>query len=159
MENPLEKNITENIPNKEIWKNPWLKYVIIPLIVAVVGGLIVWAIVSMNDDNEPNVSVTSYNQQGGITANQVTFGNQARWLSPELKQQLDSLSQINKNKEITIDAILGDGEAFRFASEVKQYLVSKGWNVNGVNQVVWGEPVFGQNINPEATIITIGTKQ
>lgn len=109
--------------------------------------------------DEKNIHVTSYDQSGGITANQVNIGNQPRTLTPELKTRLDQVLQINKNREIRITAVMGDGEAFQFADQIKEYLESEGWKVSGVDQAVYNKPVIGQTINPEATEIIIGTKQ
>ncbi|UZE94291.1 MAG: hypothetical protein IB618_01835 [Candidatus Pacearchaeota archaeon] len=117
--------------------------------------------VTMEKENkdEKNIHVTSYDQSGGITANQVNIGNQPRTLTPELKTRLDQVLQINKNREIRITAVMGDGEAFQFADQIKEYLESEGWKVSGVDQAVYNKPVIGQTINPEATEIIIGTKQ
>ena len=41
---------------------------------------------------------------------------------------------------------MGDQEAFRFASQIKNCLISKGHQVNGVNQVVYTKPIQGQII-------------
>ncbi len=156
----LLKGTNKNSKNAGPWNNPWFKYVLIPLIVAIIAGLIIWSVtMEKGKKDEQNVYVTSYDQKGGITANQVNIGNQPRTLTPELKTQLDQLLQVNKNKEIRITAVLGDGEAFQFANQIKAYLESKGWKVSGVDQAVYSNPVMGQTINPEATEIIIGTKQ
>jgi len=64
----------------------------------------------------------------------------------------------NKNKEIIINTILGDSEAFQYAQEIKKFLKTKGWSTNGVNQVIYNTAILGQSINPEGTEIIIGTK-
>ena len=60
-------------------------------------------------DENKNIFVNSYNQQGGITAGKVFIGNQRRTLTPELKVQLKDSVTKDKTKEITITANLGDG--------------------------------------------------
>jgi len=112
-----------------------------------------------NNKDEQNIYVTSYDQQGGITANQVNIGSQPRVLNDRLKIQLDGLAEINKDKVITVTSVMGDGEAFQFATQVKEYLESQNWEVKGVNQAVYSKPIMGQTINPESTEIIIGTKQ
>ena len=47
---------------------------------------------------------------------------------------------------IEVNAAMGDGEAFRFASQIKNFLVSKDLPVKEVNQVLYTAPVQGQKI-------------
>ena len=106
-----------------------------------------------------NFDVRSYNQQGGVTAGQININRPPRTLSPQLKAQLDELLPAHKDKEIKIDAQMGDSEAFQFAQEIKDYLEYNGWKVNGVNQVICDEPVMGQIIMPDRTNIRIGGRK
>ena len=115
-----------------------------------------------NSENEKDknhkVNVTSYNQQGGITANQVNIGSQPRILNPEVQNQLLQILESKKGQKITIVSIMGDGEAFSFATQIKNYLIEQGHIISGVDQSVYTEPVMGQIFNPERLEIIIGTK-
>jgi hypothetical protein len=96
--------------------------------------------------NGKNVSVTSYNQSGGITAHTVNIGPAARSMDEELGQQLRQ--HIAATAKVTISAIMGDGEAFNFANQILGWMRANGYaNVEGVNQAVYGKPVVGQTIN------------
>lgn len=103
------------------------------------------------DKDKNIINVSSYNQSGGITAYKVHVTSPARHLTPEVVSQLESLSPDNSSsKTITISAILGNQEAFNFASEIRKYLLDKEKEVCGVNQVVYSEPLFGQFINKKS---------
>ena len=56
---------------------------------------------------------------------------------------------------------MGDGKAFQFANEIKQFLQMDGYNVSGVDQSVFSKPVIGQFINPkeDGFEVVIGTQQ
>ena len=112
----------------------------------------------MNQGNQ-NIFVTSHNQSGGITANTVNFGPQARQMNDQLGQQLKQNVPIAA--KVTVTAVLGDGEAFAFANQVLQWLRSNSYqSVEGVNQAIYSVPVKGNNLevkpNNEFDII-IGT--
>ena len=124
----------------------------------VAGGLMLWAfwpsirkrmkggsmVEKDGGDIYKDESVTSYNQQGGITARNVSIQPSDRKLSTNVEQQLkDHLSKATF-KKIEVNAIMGDAEAFRFASQIKDYLVSEGYEIHGVNQVMYASPVQGQ---------------
>lgn len=111
------------------------------------------------NDKEAKTNITSVNQSGGITAQTVNIGPQPRHLDTGTASNLESL--LSKDKKITITAVLGDGEAFQFASEIVNYLKSRGYTVDGVNQSVYSQPVMGQIVQPTAAgfDIIIGTKQ
>jgi hypothetical protein len=61
-----------------------------------------------------------------------------------------------------ITAVMGDQEAFQFAEQIKEYLSSQGWKVDGVDQAVYSKPVVGQIIKPRSdgkVEIIIGGKE
>lgn len=114
----------------------------------------------MDDQKKPNkINVTSYNQTGGITANQVNIGNQARVLNLEIQNQIQQMLSKDKGKTITIVSVMGDGEAFSFATHIKNYLSQLGHIVSGVEQGVYSEPIVGQVFNPEKLEIIIGSQK
>lgn len=91
--------------------------------------------------------MNTFNQNhSGSGDNVMNFGPQPRKLNQDLKNQLKEL--IKDNSAVDITAVLGDGEAFGFASEIKNYLKEEGHDVNGVNQAVFSGPVIGQIIEP-----------
>lgn len=63
-------------------------------------------------------------------------------LSPEMKTALKTrLSAVKGN--IVVEAILGDGKSLRLAQQLADVLKDSGWNVKGVDQVVFSRPVEG----------------
>lgn len=96
--------------------------------------------------NDKHIHVTSHNQQGGITAYQVNLQQGDRVLNDASAEKFGS--QLSQESFDTIDlvAVMGDQEAFRFASQIKNWLVSEGHKVNGVNLAVFSQPVQGQII-------------
>ena len=63
--------------------------------------------------------------------------------SSELSQKVPTEKDV-----IDLTTVRGDQEAFQFASEIKQFLESENYNVNGVNQADFSNPVKGQSIEP-----------
>lgn len=107
--------------------------------------------------------VTSYGQQGGITAGVVNIGPQARNLdlpsSDGLKQQM--LSQLPRDKEITVTAILGDQEAMNFATQIHAFLKANGFKMkepDGVSQALFNKPIQGLQFNPDTNDFIVGGK-
>lgn len=111
-------------------------------------------------ENQPT-NVTSYFQSGGITAGQVIVAPPSRKLEPESSNGL--LSRLpDKNEKIEVNCVMGDSEAFQFASEVSDFLKGQGYkNVNGVNQCIYNGPVFGQSVLRDSlgVKIVIGARQ
>jgi len=100
--------------------------------------------------DQPNLSqqfnpVTSYYQSGGITAGQINIGPVPRKLDVVNAQKL--LDFLNDKKEkINIICISGDSESFQYATEIKDFLVKNDYmNLDGVAQVSYTTPVFGQS--------------
>lgn len=110
--------------------------------------------------DSPNVvNVTSYNQSGGITANQVNIGSQPRVLNVEAQNQLLQILSGKKSQTISVVSVMGDGEAFSYATQIKNYLIKEGYTVSGVDQAVYTQPIMGQQYNPDKLEFIIGTKQ
>jgi hypothetical protein len=93
---------------------------------------------------EKNINVNSYNQRGGITAYQVNVQQPQRELNDNLKKQFKKLFSGYSFSAIDVTAVMGDQEAFRFASQIKEFLVTESYDVHGVNQAVFTKPVQGQ---------------
>lgn len=102
--------------------------------------------------------VISQNQTGGITAHSVNVGQQSRKVNAKLIIQLQQMLP-DKTKTVTVTAVMGDGEAFNFATQIKDVLVEQGYDVNGVNQALYSAPIMGQEFNPDTLTLIIGTRQ
>jgi len=95
---------------------------------------------------QKTIDVRSYSQSGGITAGEIHVGQQPRRFTPDVASQLRGLLPTGKKAVVT--AVMGDQEAFRFASEIKDYLTSQGYEVDGVNQAIFSGPITGQIVRP-----------
>ena len=162
-------NVNSNIENKDIPKKTswyWNKISkVIYILTAIITILTYFGIKpeenKMKNEDDNNINVTSYNQSGGITAYNVNIGPQDRMLSESLTDQLDKIISQNSDKRIVVTAVMGDQEAFKFASQIKNYLLSTGHDPDGVNQSIFTQPVFGQNVEvkDDHIDIIIGGKQ
>ncbi len=110
-----------------------------------------------SDEDQPRIDVRSYNQQGGITAYQVNIQPGDRKLAAADAQQLKEYLNGIEFKSVQVEAVMGDGEAFRLASQIKNFLVSEEFSVSGVNQAIYSEPVQGQRVAPpnEAGLVRV----
>ncbi|HWA10064.1 MAG TPA: hypothetical protein VG838_11485 [Opitutaceae bacterium] len=106
-----------------------------------------------------NVNVTSINQSGGITAQNVNLGVPPRQIDAGLASQIVSI--MGGNKKANVAAALGDAEAYQFAAKVKDFLSNKGFEVDGVDQAVWMPPVMGQaaHVKDGTVYFQVGTRQ
>lgn len=102
-----------------------------------------------NKNQNQNISITSNNQSGGITAHTVNIGSARRQLDSASAQQL--LQALPKNKPVRVVAVMGDQEAFAFATQILGHLKANGYQAEGVDQAVYSEPVVGQFINSTAS--------
>lgn len=105
--------------------------------------------------------MNTFNQNNQSGDNIMNFGSQPRELDSNLQTQL---KEIIKTKEVVVTSVMGDGEAFNFASQIKDYLEKEGFSVNGVNQAVYSKPISGQIVEPpkdekDSFKIIIGNKQ
>ena len=123
-----------------------------------------WVAANLNKrQGEPTASsstfnVTSIGQQGGITAGVVHVGPQRRQVDDGIRRQLANILP-DKSRTITIVSVLGDGEAHSFATQIKEYLVGQGYDVNGVNQAVFSGVPPPQEVDPNTLTIRIGSRQ
>lgn len=83
-----------------------------------------------NNENEKTVNVTSYNQSGGITANQVNIGTVPRVINPESESLF--LNEIKKfpPKHIKIKALFSDSESQSLSIMIKNVFEKAGWTVD-----------------------------
>jgi len=88
-----------------------------------------------------NQNVTTHNQSGGIAAHTVIAPARRTLASPQmegLKRQM--LSELSKEKRITVLGIMGDTESCMFAEEIHAFLKANGFNMResgGISQGVF----------------------
>jgi hypothetical protein len=112
----------------------------------------------------PNVtlgpgSIFSYGQTGGIAAGTLNVGPIPRMLNQPrmeaLKKQI--LSELPKDKPITVMAVMGDSEAINFASQIHAFLKDNGFPLseqNGISQGVFSVSVKGLNVRDDGATRT-----
>lgn len=111
----------------------------------------------------PNVSfnISSHNQSGGITAQTVNVGHRPRSIfhsaARDLRQYL--LTSIPKAGPWDIVALMGDAEAFGFASEIHQFMRDNGFIMKEQDAVqgVFQRPLRDVTIQHENKTVIIGT--
>ena len=97
------------------------------------------------EKKDGNIYITSNNQSGGITAQNVNLGKQPRQMNNELGRQIKE--RVSTDSTILVVCLLGDTEGFNFATQALQWLKQNGYkNVDGVTQVVPSQSLFGQTI-------------
>jgi hypothetical protein len=151
-------------PRTSWWKSTWaLVFGVAAFLAAVVTVLQYFGATPFEKHigKDNRTSVTSINQQGGITADTVNIGAQPRHMNAQLGAQLQQL--VPTAAKVSITAVMGDQEAFAFAQEVREWMGQNGYaNITpGVNQTVFSHPVRGQNVNKTADgfDIVIGGRQ
>jgi hypothetical protein len=66
------------------------------------------------------------------------------------KIKMVSILRQHKGKELVITTIMGDSEALQFASTLKEVFIAAGWNVDGINQAIYTDPVKGLKIRVQS---------
>jgi hypothetical protein len=77
---------------------------------------------------------------------QVILQSGDRQLGPSSISKLEGLLDSQAFDSIVITAAMGDGEAHRFATQIKNYLNSKDYEAEGINLAVWSQPFQGVQI-------------
>jgi hypothetical protein len=88
----------------------------------------------MDQDNKYNKGMT-----GGVF--DIPISEPQRHLNDRLMAQLRKL--VKRDDNIEIYSVLGDLEALRFATEVKNYLESIGYTIAGQGQAIYPKPMEG----------------
>lgn len=138
----INKSVENN--NNGFWKNPW--------VIGFITGLIIFGIGIMVDKkgiNEEGVTVTSINQQGGITANNVNLGNPQRMLTTKFSSDLDNKLKQLGAKGIYIFHVSGDSESYNYANQINDYLISNGWTSEVGSTIFENPEPFGAYLVPE----------
>lgn len=92
--------------------------------------------------NSPN----SIQAGGDVVINQ---GMQPRKLQPEQREKLLSVLVNRPKGQVIINTILGDSEAYSFAEELQDILVSAGWKSEGINQSIYNRIPIGLVVQVE----------
>lgn len=109
-------------------------------------------------------TIISNNQQGGITAGNVFFQPQKRYLTSALGfDLLKKLSFINYDS-LEISASMGNNESFAYATQIHDFLKVhlKDKKIDGISQVIFSIPITGTMIDTsfvtakKQVLITVG---
>lgn len=95
----------------------------------------------LNKNQNQGISIISNNQSGGITAQTVNIGSAWRQLHSASAHEL--LQALPNKKACTVVAVMGDQEAFAYASQILDYLKANGYHADGVDQAAYSQPVVG----------------
>ena len=157
-----QNNSTKKNKKKSWYSNIWVVTIVSGIIIAIVSGIIVdFFTKNINREDMQDIKVTSFNQSGGITANQVNIESPNRELTEKMKVQLVSYLKENKPVEIWISAVMGDAESLRYAEQINDYLINQGYVIKNFNIVQHNQPMFGVTLDhsdDNKIDIIVGTK-
>lgn len=154
--NTVNFNLSSNTDQTKSWFN-------IILILAAIVAILGYFNIFLFKKEDAGKKIISNNQQGGIVANTVnikpSIKSYKRKLDNFQKKKFHEISQ--KYKKIIIDYFMNDTEAYQFAKEIKDFLISKGIKVNKLNFFVPKKPFFGfrleESTDKNTLFIKIGT--
>ena len=157
-----EVNISGNNKEKKMMLFPYIVgiFTIIGVAIAILTYLGLKpkeAKMDKNQNEKKTVNITSYNQQGGITAGEVNIGPKSRHVTEEVKKELDRNLALDKNKEILVLYSADDFETQNFAFEIKQYLESQRYKIKGYGRQFSSKPQKGVGIidKPDGSIVLV----
>jgi hypothetical protein len=99
---------------------------------------------------ELNININSYNQMGGVTAHTVHVGRLPRTMNAALQNQI--LTQLPRDKPITVIAVMGDSEACLFAEQIHAFLKANDFPLKedgGISQGVFTPMPKGLTVVPK----------
>jgi len=137
---------TNKLPKKTEVITPKIKYVYLPSKITERNKD-----TAIGVDQKPTsqVSVTSYGQTGGITANEVNIGkpNKVRSLTISDKEYLLNFLP-EKNEKIKILFLVNDNEGYQYAKQFYDFLLSHNYtNVNNfITPFMTNKPLYGQYV-------------
>ena len=89
-------------------------------------------------------NATSYGQSGGITANSIVVNQYptkpTRQLTKLIEEALLKRLEPCLGGKVTVSVVLNDKEALAFAEQVAAFLSRSGYQIEGVEKVVYAEP-------------------
>lgn len=134
-----------------LWRNPWFKGLLVPILVLVVAGVILNHFNSNDMSDQNTFHTNSYFQQGGITAGQVNIGRQDRELTASFIQQLEKVLPQDKAYKIMVTPTHQDAETIRFADKIKDHLITLGYiNATRFNgQIAFSRKDWPTDVNVE----------
>lgn len=113
----------------------------------------------INDSKSSIINVSSSNQSGGITAGIVNLGEPQRRMTSNLKIETDKIFS-DPNEKISISYVSGNSEALNFATEIRDYFISKGFKFIGFGSFTRSPEIYGLAIensrNIEGRSILVG---
>jgi hypothetical protein len=97
------------------------------------------------DQKEFNILARNIQEASRVREVREATGDKAvaRSVTPDLAKRMTTVLATQRGSKVTVTCVLGDQESFQFASQVKQILQNSGWEVNGVNQAIYTQPVIG----------------
>ena len=106
-------------------------------------------------------TVNTINQSGGIATNNVLFKMPARHITTQMKQQLDGVFKDLNQPPAEIRTLAGDAEAFQLATEIGNYMKSKGYKVGELLSAFFTPPIVGYRIDTSDGIkwIKVGSRE
>ncbi|MDN7901541.1 hypothetical protein [Burkholderia cepacia] len=109
-------------------------------------------VVNINNNSITHGSIVyAPNQMGGQAAHSITnIGPQPRKISTAAANALVAELRRNSPEEINLMCIMGDGEGFQLANQLKNILEAAGWSVDGVNQGILRNALNGVAIETPA---------
>ena len=113
--------------------------------------------ISKIEHRQTVINVSSYGQQGGITAGIVNVGKPQRQVGQQMTDLIDKAIADNPDKEISIITEMNDTETYRVGEQILKYLSSKGHVVKGgVGRMMANRPLTTcVNINTAKSKIEI----
>lgn len=81
--------------------------------------------------------------RNNVRFDQINYESLTRGISPIDKINMINILKEFKGKGIRLVTILGNSEAFQFAHQIREIFEQAGWNVDGVDQAVFTEPIKG----------------
>jgi hypothetical protein len=103
----------------------------------------------MKKEKEKEINVTSYNQSGGITANQVNIGTTPRGITPESEEVFLNEIKNYPARKILIKALFSDAESQHLSMLINNTFKKAGWTIEGpiyeipnqpMNNIIMGVP-------------------
>jgi hypothetical protein len=110
-----------------------------------------------NGNTQAPVNITSNNQTGGITAQNVNVTPKPLPRKLNNQQKLQLINYLNdKNEKIDLCSLMNDPEAFEFSYDIEKFLKENGYkNVNGGNQGAFIPPFRGIQVERKNSVVFI----
>jgi hypothetical protein len=105
---------------------------------------------SNNKEVKKYAPQTMVNSPGGfLIQGDIKIGAQARILSD--KDKNDLIKNLDKSKKILVSTIDSDSEAFKFATQILQFLKNQGYSATGIDRVSYTSSFVGVKVEAKET--------